>query len=1009
MSSVNNPETDDSLQLGQQVFAGDGEMRARCRAHDWGATSLGPISRWPSSLRSVAGLVASSAFPMVLLWGEELVQLYNDGYRDIMGVKHPAGLGQPTRECWPEVWELNAPLYHRVRAGETIRLEDALFPITRHHSVGPDAPGAEPEDAWFTLSYSPVRDEHGDVEGILVTVVETTVQVRARSARELERERLLAESEQARRQVTATLETIGDAFYAVDANFCFTYVNRRAEALWGRSRETLIGRNYWQEFPQAVGSEPYHRHLEVMQSRQPAHFETKSPILDRWIDVSVYPDETGGGLSCYFLDISERKEADAARRDAEERYHALINTIDQGFCTIEVRFDQRDRAVDYRFLEVSPAFERQTGIKDAAGRWMRDIAPDQDAHWFERYGHVASSGESSRFEEHSTPLGRWFSVYAFRIGNPALRRVGLLFHDITDRKRNEMEHDRLLRELTAEQERLRSLIRHMPAPVALHTGAEHRFEMLSDAFLTITNGRDLTGMTPAEAYPEAVGHGILERFDEVLATGQPWTAHERHVRIDRRGVGVEDTWFDIRYEPVRDSAGNVVGVLNFSFDVTDQVRARRQVEEMLSTERAIRAEAERAQRAAEQAADQLTRLHRVSLALASVVTPEALAEAVVREGAPAVGAIGGVVTRLTADQGDFEVLASYGVAPETVARWARFPNRAPSPHAEALASRTALFFSSLVEYEARYPGHGESWKNGGIRSVATLPLVVGGEPFGVLALHFADMQEFAEAQREFLITVASLCASALERARLFDAESEARREAESANRAKAEFLATMSHELRTPLNAIGGYAELLEMGIRGPVTPQQVEDLRRVQASQRHLLSLVNEVLNYARIETGTVRYDVADVPLAAVLALVEPLVAPQLAAKRLVFASHCADPTLTARADAEKTRQALLNLLSNAIKFTDAGGRVTVSCEHIDNARVSIRVEDTGIGIAPEELQRIFEPFVQVNASLTRTAEGTGLGLAISRDLARGMGGELTAESTVGAGSTFTLILPRA
>jgi len=245
-----------------------------------------------------------------------------------------------------------------------------------------------------------------------------------------------------------------------------------------------------------------------------------------------------------------------------------------------------------------------------------------------------------------------------------------------------------------------------------------------------------------------------------------------------------------------------------------------------------------------------------------------------------------------------------------------------------------------------------------------------------------------------------------ERAR---AEAEAaRREAEAANRAKADFLATMSHELRTPLNAIGGYAELMEMGIRGPVSAQQVEDLRRIQASQLHLLGLVNEVLNYARIETGTVRYQLADVPLAAVVASVEPLVAPQLAAKGLAFAIAVGDPAPVARADREKVRQVLLNLLSNAVKFTDAPGRVEVACECAGD-RVRVHVRDTGIGIAPEELERVFEPFVQVNASLTRTAEGTGLGLAISRDLARGMSGDLTAESTPGVGSTFTLTLPAA
>jgi signal transduction histidine kinase len=170
----------------------------------------------------------------------------------------------------------------------------------------------------------------------------------------------------------------------------------------------------------------------------------------------------------------------------------------------------------------------------------------------------------------------------------------------------------------------------------------------------------------------------------------------------------------------------------------------------------------------------------------------------------------------------------------------------------------------------------------------------------------------------------------------------------------------------------------------------------------------VNEVLNYARIETGTVRYQLADVPLAGVVASVEPLVAPQLAAKGLAFATTVGDPAPVARADREKVRQVLLNLLSNAVKFTDAPGRVEVACA-ADGDRVLVQVRDTGIGIAAEELERVFEPFVQVNASLTRTHEGTGLGLAISRDLARGMGGDLTAESAPGAGSTFTLVLPRA
>jgi PAS domain S-box-containing protein len=232
--------------------------------------------------------------------------------------------------------------------------------------------------------------------------------------------------------------------------------------------------------------------------------------------------------------------------------------------------------------------------------------------------------------------------------------------------------------------------------------------------------------------------------------------------------------------------------------------------------------------------------------------------------------------------------------------------------------------------------------------------------------------------------------------------------AEAANRAKTEFLTMLSHELRTPLNAIGGYIDLLALGIRGPVTEQQQEDLTRIRRSQQHLLSIINDLLNFSRLESGRVTYDIARVPLADVAESVYAMVEPQANTKGIELAWPAPKPEAAVSADRSKLEQILLNLVTNALKFTPAGGRITLACVE-DGERMRISVADTGIGIAQESLDAIFDPFVQVGRSLSSTHEGAGLGLAISRDLARAMDGDLTVESTPGAGTTFTLTLPLA
>lgn len=238
---------------------------------------------------------------------------------------------------------------------------------------------------------------------------------------------------------------------------------------------------------------------------------------------------------------------------------------------------------------------------------------------------------------------------------------------------------------------------------------------------------------------------------------------------------------------------------------------------------------------------------------------------------------------------------------------------------------------------------------------------------------------------------------------------EAREAAEAGNRAKSDFLAAMSHELRTPLNAIGGYAELIDMGLRGPVSEEQRRDLARIRASQTHLLGLIGGLLDLSRIENGHVHYDIQSVGVAPMLADIEALVLPQASAKDQSLTCRTSASDLVVRADREKLRQVLLNLLSNAVRHSPVGASITVVAERRGADGVAIEVGDTGPGIPPDRHEAIFEPFVQLDRSLTRSTEGVGLGLAISRDLARGMGGDITVTSAPGEGACFVLTLPAA
>jgi signal transduction histidine kinase/DNA-binding response OmpR family regulator len=417
---------------------------------------------------------------------------------------------------------------------------------------------------------------------------------------------------------------------------------------------------------------------------------------------------------------------------------------------------------------------------------------------------------------------------------------------------------------------------------------------------------------------------------------------------------------------------------------------------------------------ADAATARLARLQSITAALSNTVTQDEVADSVLREAIVALECDAGAVV-VAAEEGAKLVLLREAGSLDPLMRSFKHlhPPRSLGPYAEAIDKCHPIYLESFEEMVTRYPAFQDVSKAKSRGAWIFLPLGISGQAVGALAFGFTGPRKFTLPDRHFADTVSRYCAQALDRVRLRVAAAaalaeagDARMMAEHANNAKTVFLRAMSHELRTPLNAISGYAEILELGIRGVVNPEQGKDLGRIKRAAAYLLRLINDVLTIARLE-GARPLNVISIAVNPVLAEVEGLCALQAKAKGLTLTVSPSEREVFVAADAERFQQILINLVTNAIKFTAKDGSIGVTCD-ADADVVRVRVTDTGVGVRLLDLDRVFEPFVQVDRHLTTaTQQGVGLGLSISRDLARAMHGDLTLQSTEGVGSTFTLTLP--
>jgi PAS domain S-box-containing protein len=493
---------------------------------------------------------------------------------------------------------------------------------------------------------------------------------------------------------------------------------------------------------------------------------------------------------------------------------------------------------------------------------------------------------------------------------------------------------------------------------------------------------DYTGTTPEAmqgwgwkaVHDPAVLPEVVERWTHALRMGERFS-----MEFPLRGRDGRLRTFLTRVEPVKDEAGRVIRWFGTNTDVEELKEARQRLEVLAE----------------------------VGAALASSTDVDDALAAMIRVAVPRlahwcgvyVADESGAVVRHDAAAADPERERVYRLLLE------RYPPDFSSPaHVVWRPLQTGEVHltesdAEAVAWYARDAEHARLLRALGLHATLAVPMVVEGRRVGVLALaHVEPGRGFTPEDVALASEIARRAAAAVERARLYDA-------ALAASRAKTGFLATVSHELRTPLNAMLGYTELLLMGIPEPLGPGATVQVERMERASRHLLSIIEEILTFSRIEAGRETVTLEPVDLAELVREVNAIVEPLAAQRALRFHAPGTAPPATLVTDPRKLRQILVNLLGNAVKFTEAGEIAFAVGE--EDGTVVFRVRDTGVGIPAEHLERIFDPFWQVDATQTRTAGGTGLGLTVSRELARMLGGELTAESQPGRGSTFTLRLP--
>ncbi|MFQ4136416.1 PAS domain S-box protein [Nodosilinea sp. PGN35] len=833
------------------------------------------------------------------------------------------------------------------------------------------------------VTAQPVRDEmpytsptgiSGVYEYIFAPLLgpEGTVQSVVGSTRDVTERKLIEATLQASEERCRLIaDTVPQIIWITDADGRVEFVNQQWQDYTGSLEEPATALEALVSFVHpadvATTMTAFNQALQAGGAFRAEHRVQSAAGTYRWflVQAEPYQDPQTGKISRWFgtlVDVHDLKIAEAALRASEEKYRSLFNSMDEGFCILQVLFDRGDRPIDYRYVECNPAFERQTGLVNALGRTIRELVPTIEPFWFDIYGRVALTGDPMRFEDHAESMGRWFDVNAFRIGDPQERKVAVLFSDITDRKRREA-NTALLTEVSNYLSRLESADEIMQVVGAkigeyLHITACIFCEVdKSQNEITVNYGwRDTRVPSPLRTY--RLREYLSEEFDRASRAGETVVVH--NTQTDGRVVG-SPNYAELEIQSFVTVPFHHNGEWVYYLAITDS-RPRLWHDDELNLIKEIsnrifpcleRAYAEERLRQSEERFRLLVTTSSDTLYSMSADWSE-------------MRNLDGKNFLTPTEQPDRNWLEKY-IPPED------------QPQVLAVIQQ-AICDRGPFEFEHR---------------VMRLDGTVG----WTLSRAVPLLNEHNEIVEWF-----GAASDVTDRKRLLERERTARENAERANRTKDELLAILSHELRSPLNPILGWSRLLQT--RQLDAAKTSKALATIERNAKLQTQLIDDLLDVARILRGKLEIKNTAIDLASIITAAMDVVRTSVEAKSMVMQAALGDGCLV-RGDSARLQQVIWNLLSNAVKFTPQGGQIAIRLEQRPDC-AQVTIADTGKGISPVFLPRLFDSFRQEDVSITRQYGGLGLGLSIVKYLVEAHGGSIVADSPgEGQGATFTLQLP--